>query len=255
MTTSLIAHCGTQKVTREELQVLPVPEATRTHKPVGHFEMVQGLIETLSFRHINVVRDEYAVSPDGMKMFGVLDLDYEYGEDVRFSIGIRNANDKSMRLAMTIGYRVFVCDNMAFKGDFMPVFQKHTSRLDLVELMSVGVDKMQRHFEPLQQQIDHWRADHLTDEEAKLIIYEAFVNDGFPRMLLPTVDRHYFHPEHEEFAPRSVWSLSNAFTAAFKELKPMRQFRLTAKLGTFFEDQVKKERPVRVQEVVPLDTG
>jgi hypothetical protein len=36
---------------------------------------VQALIETLGFRHIGVVHDEYAVSPDGMKMFGVLDLE------------------------------------------------------------------------------------------------------------------------------------------------------------------------------------
>jgi hypothetical protein len=35
---------------------------------------VLALIETLGFRHIGVVHDEYAVSPDGMKMFGVLDL-------------------------------------------------------------------------------------------------------------------------------------------------------------------------------------
>jgi hypothetical protein len=35
---------------------------------------VQALIETLGFRHIGVVHDEYAVSPDGMKVFGVLDL-------------------------------------------------------------------------------------------------------------------------------------------------------------------------------------
>ena len=27
---------------------------------------------------------------------------------------------KSMRLAMTVGYRVLVCDNMAFYGDFTP---------------------------------------------------------------------------------------------------------------------------------------
>jgi len=37
-------------------------------------------------------------------MFGALDLDYEYS-DVRFSIGLRNANDKSMRLALVIGVR------------------------------------------------------------------------------------------------------------------------------------------------------
>jgi hypothetical protein len=41
--------------------------------------------------------------------------------------------------------------------------------------------------------------------------------------------------EHEEFQPRTAWSLSNAFTSAFKELDAVPQFRATAKLGPFLE--------------------
>jgi hypothetical protein len=41
--------------------------------------------------------EEYAVSPDGAKMFGVLDLETQM-EGCRFSIGIRNSQDKSIRL-------------------------------------------------------------------------------------------------------------------------------------------------------------
>jgi hypothetical protein len=45
----------------------------------------------------------------------------------------------------------------------------------------------------------------------------------------------YFEPKYEEFRPRRIWSLSNAFTSAFKELDPIPQFRATAKLGSFLE--------------------
>ncbi len=44
----------------------------------------------------------------------------------------------------------------------------------------------------------------------------------------------YFNPQFEEFAPRTRWSLANAFTSAFKELDPIPQFKATAKLGSFF---------------------
>src|SRR5207302_1033438 len=150
-------------------------------------------LETLSFRHIHVTRDEYAVSVDGMKMFGVLDLETEF-RGVAFSIGIRNANDKSMRLAMTVGYRVLVCDNMAFMGDFRPVFHKHSSRLELIDVVSIGVDKIQRNFEPLRSQIADWQERALGDEKAKLIIYNAFVEAGLsiPRHLIHHVHRNYF---------------------------------------------------------------
>src|SRR5208337_2630155 len=44
-----------------------------------------------------------------------------------------------------------------------------------------------------------------------------------------------FEPNYEEFRPRTMWSLSNAFTSAFKELDPIPQFKATAKLGEFLE--------------------
>ncbi len=68
---TLIAHCGTTKVSRDELKMISVPESTRTFKPIPHYEIVDALVEALGFRYIGVVRDEYAVSADGMKMFGV----------------------------------------------------------------------------------------------------------------------------------------------------------------------------------------
>jgi hypothetical protein len=103
-TSTLIGYSG-RTIGREELTLVPTPAATETHRPIPHHEIVQALIETLGFRHIGVVHDEYAVSPDGMKAFGVLDLATEM-EGCRFSIGLRNSHDKSMRLAMTCGYRV-----------------------------------------------------------------------------------------------------------------------------------------------------
>src|SRR5881296_3747773 len=113
-------------------------------------------------RHIGVVQDEYAVSKDGMKLFGALDLDTGM-HGCRFSIGIRNAHDKSMRLAMTVGYRVFVCENMAFSGDFQPVLAKHSKNFSLTSALSIGVDEMQRNFDGMRMQVDSWRESQLSD--------------------------------------------------------------------------------------------
>ena len=45
--------------------------------------------------------------------------------------------------------------------------------------------------------------------------------------------RLYFEPEYPEFSARTMWSLSNAFTSAFKKLDPIPQFKATVKLGGF----------------------
>jgi len=234
-TSTLIGYAG-RTINREELALVPTPPATATHQPVPHHEIVQALVETLGFRHIGVVRDEYAVSPDGMKMFGVLDLETEM-HGARFSIGLRNSHDKTMRLALTCGYRVFVCSNMAFSGDFTPVLAKHSKSFSLVDSISVGVDRMQRNFEPMRKQVEAWRATELTDISAKMIIYEAFIQSELevPKHLARRVHDNYFEPQYDEFRSRTMWSLSNAFTSAFKELDPVPQFRATAKLGDYLE--------------------
>ena len=71
--TMTLCSYGT-KLTREELARVATPAATATHKPIPHIAVVEKLIEALGFRQIGVVREEYAVSSDGMRMFGVMDL-------------------------------------------------------------------------------------------------------------------------------------------------------------------------------------
>src|SRR5713226_2416190 len=234
MTTGTLVAGPLSKLGRAELSQIPVPEATATHKPVPHHNIVEALVETLSFRHIGVVDEEYAVSNDGMKMFGVLDLETQM-EGCRFSIGIRNSHDKSLRLGLTVGIRVFVCSNMAFSGDFTPVLAKHTKSFNLIDTLAVGVERIQRNFEPMQRQVEDWRRTQISDDRAKLILYAAFVDGKLeaPRTLLADVHRQYFEPEYPEFSARTMWSLSNAFTSAFKRLDPIPQFKATAKLGAF----------------------
>ncbi len=231
---TLMAHCGAQKITREDLKNLPVPDSTGTFKPIPHHEVVDALIETLGFRQIGVVKDEYAATPDGMKMFGVMDLETGF-EGCGFSIGIRNANDKSMRLALTVGYRVFVCDNLSFQGDFTPVLAKHSKNFNILDSLAIGVDRIQRNFAPLTEQVTRWRETQLNDSDAKLVIYRAFIEAALdiPRHLAREVHRNYFEPQQEALAPRTMWSLSNAFTSALKTLDPVPFYRATAKLGTF----------------------
>ena len=86
---------------------------------------------------------------------------------------------------------------------------------------------MQRNFDGMRKQVEGWRETQLTDVDAKLTIYRAFVESDLevPRHLLRPVHDLYFHPQHDEFQTRTLWSLSNAFTSAFKQLDPIPQFR------------------------------
>src|SRR5258708_14897688 len=120
-------------------------------------------------------------------------------------------------------------------GVFSPVLAKHTKSFNLVDTLSVGVDRIQRNFEPMQRQVENWRQTQITDAQAKLIFYAAFIDGKLdaPKSLLSDVHLFYFEPEYPEFSSRTMWSLSNAFTSAFKKLDPVPQFKATAKVGEF----------------------
>ena len=114
---------------------------------------------------------------------------------------------------------------------------RNTRSRSLIDCISVGVDRTQRNFEPMRKQVEAWQRSELTDVTANVVIDEAFVEGKLeaPKHLARTVHDLYFEPRYEEFRPRTIWSLSNAFTSAFKELDAIPQFKATAKLGEFLE--------------------
>ena len=98
---------------------------------------------------------------------------------------------------------------------------------------------MQRNFEPVRKQVEARQKSELTDVTAKVVIYEALVEGRLeaPKQFARAVHDLYFEPKYEEFRSRTIWSLSNAFTSAFKDLDPNPQFKATAILGGFLEAQ------------------
>src|ERR1051326_6922871 len=86
-------------------------------------------------------------------------------------------------------------------------------------------------------QVNAWKGYELPDASAKLIIYRAFIEGGLevPKHLADDVHRHYFDPQYDEFRPRTMWSFSNAFTSAFKELDPIPRIRATAQTITWIK--------------------
>jgi hypothetical protein len=197
--------------------------------------VVEKLIEALSFRQIGVVREEYAVSADGMKMFGVMDLTYGF-QGCRFAIGLRNSHDKLFAefhsRAQSVRLR-----KLRISREYTSVLAKHSKNFLLEDSLAVGVDRMQRNFGPLKEQVERWKSTQLADASAKLLIYQAIIEEeaGFPKHLARRVHNLYFRPIHEEFQPPTMWSLSNALTSSFKEMDPIPEYKATAKLAGFLQ--------------------
>jgi hypothetical protein len=91
---------------------------------------------------------------------------------------------------------VFVCENLSFHGDYTAILAKHSKHFSLEDSLAIGVDRMQRNFGPFKEQVEKWRAMQLSAAAAKLLIYQAFIEDetGFPKHLARRVHELYFQP-------------------------------------------------------------
>lgn len=241
-TASTLSAHGSYRRTRDELATLSTPHGTRSWKPVPHHELVGGLIAELARREIAVVGEQYCTNGRAdARLFGVIDLAFTSNDrpDFGMALGLRGANDRSLRIQIIAAARVFVCDNMAFSGSDGGVIlaRKHTSGLDLSKMVPPALDLYLEKQDAFAVDIDRMKDFALTDRRAKALIYDAFVRDSvMPLRLLPEVHRLYFDDDvqREKFADRSAWSLNNAFTEAVKSLQDSPRDKAGRSIGRYF---------------------
>jgi len=116
---NLISHVDTDIVTRQQLLAIPTPEPTATWRPIPHVELVDMLDRVLNHFSMHIREEQFALRRDGSVLFGVLQLAWGETQDGVAALGLRTANNKTMSLQICAGLSVFVCDNMAFRGDMI----------------------------------------------------------------------------------------------------------------------------------------
>jgi hypothetical protein len=230
----LLSHVDTDLVTREQLAIIPAPEPTATWRPIPHIEMVETLERVLRINQIAIREERFALRRDGSTLFAVLQLAYEDTPDGAAAMGLRTSNDKTMSIQICAGLSVFVCDNLVFRGDLIALNRKHTAGLNLRTELAGAVVRFHDHFGRLTGEITQLKARLLGDEQAKTIIHDVFAGGLMPLRFLPEVSQAYFEPALPDFAPRTAWSLHNAFTAAAKAMPISTRLPATQAIGRLF---------------------
>lgn len=234
----LIVHAGGWKATRADLASVPVPDATDTWCPVPYGRFLEEVQLHIPRFGLTVVDTQLALARDGKQMFGVLTCENGHASThYRLAIAIRNSYDRSLAAELVAGARVFVCDNLAFHGE-ASVSRKHTVNVfrdlpDLIYRMLSSVSVMRVRMD---NEIQAMTNRVLENAEAHHLMIEAVKSDAFPASKLPKVIDAYEHPEHEDFAPRTAWSLYNAFTQVQKARSPQAQIDDTLRLTQVFRE-------------------
>ena len=193
---TLVLHAGANPVSYDDLRAVVMPEATSTHVPVAHHEIVE-LSYTLGFHRHEIIEEHHAITPDGARYFGLMTLRSPYG-DYADTLGLRNSQDKTLPIGIAFGSRVFVCDNTAFIGDHV-IKRKHTVRAkrELPGLLSEIVQPLQAERLAQNQKLLTYQRTSLTDAQADHVIMDLYRNDVIGVQAIGKVLGAYEDPPHD----------------------------------------------------------
>lgn len=240
--TKLILHCGAREATREELALVPTPEATRTWRPVPHVRVIETVEQTLGDAGFAIEKLRFGLSRNDARMFAVADLSTPLVTGVHLSVGIRSSLDKSLPLGWVGGNRTFVCDNLAFRSDLL-VSRKHTvnGASRFAEAITLAVRNLTQFRVHEAERIRRLQHTEIDDRHAESLILRMFERGIISHRLLPGVIREWRSPSFEDFQDRTAWSLMNAATTILgdrQKSNPQAHSHITMRLGALLDEHL-----------------
>jgi hypothetical protein len=232
-------HCGANSVGRDEISRVATPEPTSTWCPIPHNRFIEQVETALNTLDMEIVNEAHALTKDGNRYFGLLQVNRRSTEvvttdvdrDYAFVAGLRNSHDKSFPVGLAIGGGVFVCDNLSFSGEIQ-FARRHTSRVleALPVLTGEAVSKLQQGWTKADARVAGYKDQQIDDVRAHDIVVRAYDLKAITLSQVPHVLNEWRHPRHDEFRIRNVWSLFNSFTEVMKSTAlyelPRRTIRL-----------------------------
>jgi hypothetical protein len=210
---NLMLHAGGKVATLDEVRNVSTPAAAGRWHPTSHATVLDSVRETLTGAGYIIRAEKYALARNDQRFFGILDLATPLVPGVSLSVGVRNSTDKSFPLGFAAGSRVFVCDNLAFSAELM-VRRKHT-RFGLQrfgDAIAEAVTSLASFRDAEAGRIQRLAEMELSPAAASHLILSAFRRGIISSLQIADVCKEWETPRHEDFKPRTAWSLFNAFT-------------------------------------------
>lgn len=234
-------HAGGAELALADLKDLPTPAAENRWHPVPHHAYATAVRESLVNSGYRISAEHYATAKDHTRFFGMMfvpGMD-EQDREFEWAIGLRNSHDRTVSCRMAVGTHVFVCDNLAFSGD-IEVTRKNTTHAlsNMPMLVNRAVGQLQEIMTKDVQRVERYKTLELTDVKAHDIMVRAVKGQCVPAVALPQVIQEWEGTVHEEFKPRNLWSLFNAFTAARRLKSIESQVQGGERLHGFFDGLV-----------------
>jgi len=208
---------------RGMLLAAPVPQQTRTYKPVSHAQLMDLTLESIHQAGFTLDQERYTSAREGKVANGKFTIKNVADSEMQLQIGWQNSYDKSLSLKFAIGTRIFICENGCVSGDYGAFKHKHVGEIQTFTPQAItdyildageAFARMQSERESMKQIVLDRRAQ--AELIGRMIIDEQFIEST----QLNIIKRELEKPTHNYGAENSLWELYQFTTFSMKEVHP-----------------------------------
>lgn len=227
-----LSVCGGKDFTIEQIKAVPTPapDPDRIVEledgsqklirdrwcPVPHWVLVKAFFDRLAETPYEVIQSRYTLARDGQRFFALFEvsgINSPHTDRMGTVFGLRNSHDQSFRAGICAGIAPFVCTNLAFSNEIV-LGRRHTINImaDLPQVISKAIGRLSERWGALDRRIEAYQAYALDDKEAHHLAIEMYRAGAINKTHIADVVKQWHDPDHDEFSPRTGWSLYNAAT-------------------------------------------
>lgn len=211
------------KATRELLVNTPVPQQTRSYKPVSHEQLIDLTLESIYAAGFELDKETYTASTDGLVANGRFTISNVADRDMQLQIGWQNSYNRQVSLKFAIGARIFICQNGCVSGDYGSFKKKHVGEVQtfapaaIIDYIKSAGDAFRR----LQQDRDVMKNIEVTATRKAELVGQLYIEKEIINSLqLNIIKSEIKKPTFDYGAQDSLWELYQHTTYALKQQHP-----------------------------------
>lgn len=210
-------------VTKEILLSTPVPQQTRTYKPVSHGQLIDLTLRGVENAGFKIDKEIYSIASEGLMANARFTIQNVADKEMSLEIGWQNSYNKTLSLKFAIGAHIFICANGMVTGDMGSFKKKHMS--DVQEFTPANISEYIKragdHFTLLQKDREMMKQIEMTKRTTAELIGRLYIEESLIKSTqLNIIARELDTPTHDYGSSNSLWELYNYTTFSMKGLHP-----------------------------------
>ena len=239
--------------TAQRLIEIPIPQETRTYKPVTYKELIDNTLNAIHKSGFSLEKQIYGMKTDGMVATGRYLIKGIEDDDMQLQIAWTNSYDKSKSLKYNIGVEILVCSNgmMGFEG-IGHFTKRHTSDIQIItpNVITEYIKTSGDIFTNLQATREEMKQVEIERRDLHELLGRMFFEESFlGSKELNIIKRELSIPTHDYVSKGSLWELYQFTTFALGGAHPTRWMQDHLKAHIFFYKLLKDIKNEKIEDI------